>query len=418
MSDPLPQAMVLTAIVITLGMTAFLLALAYRSWQLHRHDEVQDDAEDRRIAAAAPRRRRATATTWTPGPTGATRPSRGDADEATRRTAVPARPATAADRRGPWTVQASSRCRCVLPLFAARRSRWRCAAPAPQRIVTVAASAWCSPPRRAAVRLRRDAARRRRRRLGGTGRDRPRWLDRLARLMLVVIARRAHARASCSTRSAPGLAVGQDEATGRRAPVPIYHPTFLVLAAGVADAFLSGDLFNLYVGFEILLVASYVLLTLGGTGERIRAGIIYVVVACCPRCCSCGVALIYAATGTVNLAQLASGCRDRPRRPAGPAGHAAARVRIKAAVFPLSAWLPDSYPTAPAPVTAVFAGLLTKVGVYAIIRTRRCCSPTAASTTCCCGRRWRRWSSASSARSRRTTSSGCCRSRWSATSAT
>ncbi|GEL94121.1 hypothetical protein CCO02nite_07790 [Cellulomonas composti] len=53
MSDPLPQAMVLTAIVITLGMTAFLLAMAYRSWQLNRHDEVQDDVEDRRIARLA-----------------------------------------------------------------------------------------------------------------------------------------------------------------------------------------------------------------------------------------------------------------------------------------------------------------------------------------------------------------------------
>src|SRR3954447_22497567 len=53
MSDPLPQAMVLTAIVITLGMTAFLLALAYRSWQLHHHDEVQDDLEDRRVARRA-----------------------------------------------------------------------------------------------------------------------------------------------------------------------------------------------------------------------------------------------------------------------------------------------------------------------------------------------------------------------------
>lgn len=53
MSDPLPQAMVLTAIVITLGMTAFLLAMAYRSWQLHHHDEVQDDVEDRRVARRA-----------------------------------------------------------------------------------------------------------------------------------------------------------------------------------------------------------------------------------------------------------------------------------------------------------------------------------------------------------------------------
>ena len=55
MSDPLPQAMILTAIVITLGLTAFLLALAYRSWQLLRHDEVQDDDEDRRIIARAER---------------------------------------------------------------------------------------------------------------------------------------------------------------------------------------------------------------------------------------------------------------------------------------------------------------------------------------------------------------------------
>lgn len=59
MADPLPQAMVLTAIVITLGMTAFLLAMAYRSWQLHRHDEVQDDVEDRRIARLAARDERA-----------------------------------------------------------------------------------------------------------------------------------------------------------------------------------------------------------------------------------------------------------------------------------------------------------------------------------------------------------------------
>ena len=55
MSDPLPQALILTAIVITLGLTAFLLAMAYRSWQLHRHDEVQDDVEDRRIAYLAAR---------------------------------------------------------------------------------------------------------------------------------------------------------------------------------------------------------------------------------------------------------------------------------------------------------------------------------------------------------------------------
>ena len=81
---------------------------------------------------------------------------------------------------------------------------------------------------------------------------------------------------------------------------------------------------------------------------------------------------MYAATGSLNLAQLA----EPARRPARPSVSLVLQLlllttfSIKAAVFPLSFWLPDSYPTAPAPVTAVFAGLLTKVGVYAIIRTQ------------------------------------------------
>ncbi|MBI9115839.1 Na+/H+ antiporter subunit D [Sanguibacter suaedae] len=156
------------------------------------------------------------------------------------------------------------------------------------------------------------------------------------------------------------------------APVSIYHPTFLVLAAGVSNAFLAGDLFNLYVGFEILLAASYVLLTLGGTGERIRAGSIYVVVALLSSVLFLmAIALVYAATGTVNLAQLGQRLPE-----IDPAVQLVLQLLlllafgIKAAIFPLSAWLPDSYPTAPAPVTAVFAGLLTKVGVYAILRTQ------------------------------------------------
>lgn len=167
--------------------------------------------------------------------------------------------------------------------------------------------------------------------------------------------------------------LGQDIADGAaEAPVTIYHPTYLVLAAGVSNAFLAGDLFNLYVGFEILLVASYVLLTLGGTGERIRAGAIYVVVALASSIVFLtALAITYAATGTVNLAQLAERLPE-----IDPGVSLAIQVQlllafgIKAAIFPLSAWLPDSYPTAPAPVTAVFAGLLTKVGVYAIMRTQ------------------------------------------------
>ncbi|HQY32490.1 Na+/H+ antiporter subunit D [Actinotalea sp.] len=155
-------------------------------------------------------------------------------------------------------------------------------------------------------------------------------------------------------------------------PVAIFHPTYLVLTAGVANAFLSGDLFNLFVGFEILLAASYVLITLGGTGERIRAGTIYVVVSLLSSVLFLlAIALVYATTGTVNLAQLAQRLPE-----IDPGVQLVLQLLlliafgIKAAIFPMSAWLPDSYPTAPAPVTAVFAGLLTKVGVYAVIRTQ------------------------------------------------
>jgi multicomponent Na+:H+ antiporter subunit D len=170
------------------------------------------------------------------------------------------------------------------------------------------------------------------------------------------------------------FAVGQGMADGEETdtPLSIFHPTYLILVAGVSNAFLAGDLFNLYVGFEVLLAASYVLLTLGGTAGRIRAGITYVVVSLMSSLVFlAAIALVYAATGTVNMAQLAVRLQDLPD---GTQLLLQSMLLIafciKAAVFPLSAWLPDSYPTAPAPVTAVFAGLLTKVGVYAVIRTQ------------------------------------------------
>ena len=102
------------------------------------------------------------------------------------------------------------------------------------------------------------------------------------------------------------------------APVSIYHPTYLVLTAGVANAFLSGDLFNLYVGFEILLAASYVLITLGGTGERIRAGTIYIVVALLSSVLFLvAIAMIYAAHGHGEPGAAGPApARDRPRRAA------------------------------------------------------------------------------------------------------
>ncbi len=201
-------------------------------------------------------------------------------------------------------------------------------------------------------------------------------VDRLSALMLVV--------AGTVGLGVLVFAVGQGAADGDdETPISIFHPTFLVLMAGVANAFLAGDLFNLYVGFEILLTASYVLLTLGGSAPRIRAGVTYIVVSLLSSLIFlAAIALVYASTGTVNMAQLTG------RIAALPDGlqlllqsMLLIAFCIKAAVFPLSAWLPDSYPTAPAPVTAVFAGLLTKVGVYAVIRTQTLLFPGGALDT-------------------------------------
>src|SRR5699024_9871491 len=187
--------------------------------------------------------------------------------------------------------------------------------------------------------------------------------DRLSAMMLVV--------ASIVLLSVIIDAVGQGVRDGSGdQPTSIFLPTYLALAAGLAAAFIAGDLFNLFVGFEILLAASYVLLTLGASQERVRAGVSYTVVSMVSSMVFLlGIGLTYAAAGTLNLSQLAVRLSEVPDglRNTIFAVFLVA-FGIKAAVFPLSNWLPDSYPTAPAPVTAVFAGLLTKVGVYAIIR--------------------------------------------------
>jgi multicomponent Na+:H+ antiporter subunit D len=152
---------------------------------------------------------------------------------------------------------------------------------------------------------------------------------------------------------------------------PWYTPVYLVLMAGVSAAFLAGDLFNLFVAVEVLLMSSYVLITLEGNDTQIRSGTTYVVINVLESMLLLlAIALIFAATGTLSMAEL-------PERLAAlPDGVALGlnlmlliAFGLKAAVFPLFSWLPDSYPAAPSPVTAVFAGLLTKIGVYALIRT-------------------------------------------------
>jgi len=149
-----------------------------------------------------------------------------------------------------------------------------------------------------------------------------------------------------------------------------FHPVYLVMTAGVALSFLTGDLFNLFVAFEITLTASYVLITLGGAKEQVRAGMTYVVINLLASFLFVvAIAFVYASTGTVNFADLTERLTTlSPNLRTALALLLLVVFGIKAAIFPLFFWLPDAYPTARTSVTAVFAGLLTKVGVYAIIR--------------------------------------------------
>ncbi len=152
----------------------------------------------------------------------------------------------------------------------------------------------------------------------------------------------------------------------------VFHPVYLVMTGGISLAFLTGDVFNLFVAFEITLAASYVLITLGSKRDQVRAGMTYVVINLVASLLFVSaVGFLYAATGTVNMADLTVRLAE-----IDPDLRLALSVMflvvfgIKAAIFPLFFWLPDAYPTARTPVTAVFAGLLTKVGVYAIVRSQ------------------------------------------------
>ena len=151
-----------------------------------------------------------------------------------------------------------------------------------------------------------------------------------------------------------------------------FHPKYLALTAGVALSISTADLFNLFVGFELTLIASYTLLTVRSGGRQVRSTISYVVVNLVASVLFLlTIAFAYSTTGTLDLSDMIATLRaESPEMLDVFAAMTLVVFGIKAALFPLYMWLPDSYPTAPAPVTAVFAGLLTKVGVYAIYRTQ------------------------------------------------
>src|SRR3954447_8549106 len=150
-----------------------------------------------------------------------------------------------------------------------------------------------------------------------------------------------------------------------------YHPLIHVLLMGVSGAFLTGDIFNLYVWFEVMLIASFVLMSLHRTPAQLHAAFTYVGLNLLASAfLLTAIGLLYGQAGTLNLADLARAWPER-RTPALDAALSMLFLTafgIKAGLFPLFFWLPASYHTPPAAVGALLAGLLTKVGVYAMIR--------------------------------------------------
>lgn len=184
-------------------------------------------------------------------------------------------------------------------------------------------------------------------------------VDRLSALMLLLTA--------CVALPVLVYASGGWDAHGR-----YFHAIFQFQLMGLNGAFVTGDLFNLFVFFEVLLIASYVLMLHGQGRERLRVGVHYVVLNLAASALFLiGVAILYALTGTLNFADLAL----RVPKVTGADAvvlQAAALILLvvfgfKAALMPLAMWLPATYAAASAPVAALFA-IMTKVGVYAIVR--------------------------------------------------
>lgn len=149
-----------------------------------------------------------------------------------------------------------------------------------------------------------------------------------------------------------------------------FHAMVLLLLAGVTGSFLTGDLFNLYVWFEVMLIASFGLIVRGGRPAQLDGAVKYGFLNfLATSFFLLALGLLYGLLGTLNMADI---LRVAPAaNPAAMAGIAALLLLAfgtKAAAFPVNAWLPASYHTPPAAVSALFAGLLTKVGVYAMLR--------------------------------------------------
>lgn len=150
-----------------------------------------------------------------------------------------------------------------------------------------------------------------------------------------------------------------------------YYPILHFLLLGLTGAFLTGDIFNLYVWFEIIIISSFVLLTLGGREKQIGGGLKYVTLNLLASVIFLtAIGILYGLTGSLNMAHLSLKVATIENR--GLVNVVAilffVGFGIKSAIFPLYFWLPASYHTPPSAIAAIFGGLLTKVGIYALLR--------------------------------------------------
>ncbi|WP_262710355.1 proton-conducting transporter transmembrane domain-containing protein [Mangrovivirga cuniculi] len=184
--------------------------------------------------------------------------------------------------------------------------------------------------------------------------------DMLAAIMVLISAIIAFAIAFYSTQ----------EISKRRKKFGFY-PVLIAMMFGVCGSFLTGDIFNLYVWFEVMLVSSFVLIVLGNKKAQLEGAVKYVILSFISSgFLLTGVGILYRLTGALNMAELATIIPNHPDK--GLITVAGVfffmGFGIKAALFPLFSWLPASYPTPPMSIAGLMAGLLTKVGVYALIR--------------------------------------------------
>ncbi|KAA8606222.1 cation:proton antiporter [Salipiger aestuarii] len=185
-------------------------------------------------------------------------------------------------------------------------------------------------------------------------------LDRLSALLILL------------TAVLGGVVLVHASATGWDRKGRHFHALMQFQLMGICGAFLTGDAFNLFVLFEILLIASYGLAVHGGGKARLKAGLQYVIMNLAGSALFLiALGTVYASTGTLNIADLSQKVREIPLEDAALVRVAAMLMMIvfavKAALFPMQFWLPGTYAQSPAPVAALFA-IMTKVGAYAILR--------------------------------------------------